>query len=159
MANTLTQRNAPASVLAPRPFSVLARDPFRNFESMRQWMDAMFGDDGGPSLAAAVEPAVNVYEKDGAYIVECALPGYKKDDIKVEARGDQVLITGTYSEEKTEDKNRYHRREMRQGSFARTIDLPQEIDPERVTAKLENGVLQLTLHPTTAVKSKSIPIA
>ncbi len=47
---------------------------------------------------------------------------------------------------------------MRQGSFTRTVALPQEVDPEQVAAKIENGMLKITLHPTKAIKSKTIPI-
>lgn len=140
-----------------RPFSLFARDPFRNFEAMRQMMDSLFDTATFPEIATS-EPAINLYEKDGTYTVECAVPGYKKDDIKVEARGDQVLISASYSQEKSEDKNQYHRREIRQGSFSRMIALPQEVDPDQVTAKLEDGMLKITLRPTKAIKSKTIPV-
>lgn len=149
-----SQKTAPAV----RPFSLFAQDPFRSFESMRQMMDSLFEARGFPGFATDLEPAINLFEKDGTYTVECALPGYKKDDITVEARGDQVTISGSYSQEKTEDKNRYHRHELRHGSFSRTIALPQEVDPDHVTANLENGMLKVTLQPTKTIASKKIPV-
>lgn len=151
----LTQR-VPVAV---RPFGMFARDPFRNMESLRQMIDSFFDGGGLPELrATAVEPAVNLYEKDGTFTIECAVPGYKKDDISIEARGDQVTISGSYSQEKNEEKNHYHRHEMEQGSFKRTVGLPAEIDPDQVSAKLENGMLTIALRPMKAIKSKSIPI-
>ena len=149
-----SQKTAPAA----RPFSFFAQDPFRSFESMRQMMDSLFESRTLPGFGAALEPAINLYEKDGAYTIECALPGYKKDDLIVEARGDQVTISGSYSQEKTEDKNRYHTHELRQGSFSRTVELPQEVDPNNVAANLENGMLKVTLHPTKTIASKKIPV-
>jgi len=125
---------------------------------MRQLMDAMFENRFPADFNVAIEPAVNVYEKDGTYTLECALPGYKKDDIKIEARGDELSISGSYSRENNEDHNHYHRHELRQGSFSRIVDLPQEINPDSVTAKLENGLLIVSLKPMTVTKSKSIPV-
>lgn len=125
---------------------------------MRQMMDSLFESSMFPEFRTELEPAINLYEKEGIYTLECAVPGYKKDDITVEARGDQVMISGSYSQEKSDEKNHYHRREIRQGSFTRTLSLPQEVDPDQVTAKLENGMLKITLHPTKAIKSKTIPV-
>jgi HSP20 family molecular chaperone IbpA len=48
--------------------------------------------------------------------------------------------------------------EIRQGSFVRTVVLPQEIDTERIAAKLENGLLTIRLRPTKAIESKSVPV-
>jgi HSP20 family protein len=146
------------TAVAAHPFSLFARDPFRSFDAMRQMMDSLLDSRTFPEFTAELEPAVNLYEKDGTYTLECAVPGYKKDDITVEARGDQVTISGAYSEEKTADQNHYHRREIRKGSFTRTVVLPQEVDPEQVAAKLENGMLKIALHPTKAIKSKTISI-
>ncbi len=147
----------PKHAVAARPFSLLAGDPFRSFDAMRQLMDSFFEGRTPPQLGE-IEPAINLYEKDGTYTLECALPGYKKEDITVEARGDQVTISGSFSQEKTENKNYYHRHELRQGSFTRTVALPQEVDPDQVAAKLENGMLKVTLHPTITIKSKTVPI-
>ena len=106
---------------------------------MRHMMDSLLDSRTFPEFTTELEPAVNLYEKDGTYTLECAVPG-------------------SYSQEKTEDKNQYHRREIQRGSFTRTVSLPQEVDPEQVAAKLENGMLKITLHPTKAIKSKNIPV-
>ena len=143
---------------APAKTAVFAREPFHSFETLRQMMDSVLGARTFPELTAELEPAINLYEKDGQYTLECAVPGYKKDDIKVEARGDQVVISGSYAHEKAEEKNHYHYREMRKGSFIRAVSLPQEVDPDQVAAKLENGMLTITLHPTKAIRSKTIPV-
>lgn len=149
-----TQPAAPAV----RPFSLFTLDPFRNFDSVRHMMDSLLESRAFQEFTANLDPAVNLYEKDGTYTVECAVPGYQKDDLKVEARGHEVTISGSYSQEKSDEKNHYHRRELRQGTFSRLVGLPQEVDPDHVTANLENGVLKVTLHPTNAIKTKTIPV-
>jgi len=161
MTTQLPERtNGSSAVQKPAQAPTLfGREAGRNFEALRQWMDSFFGSPAFPAVAFETEPAVNLYEKDGGYTLECAVPGYKKDDIAVEARGDQVTISGSYSQEKSEEKNQYHRREWRKGSFLRNVLLPQEIDPEQVSAKLENGMLTVSLRPTKVLKSKTIPIA
>jgi HSP20 family protein len=148
------QKTAPAA----RPLGRFAHDPFWGFEAMREMMESMFGFAGLPEWRGGMEPAVNLYESDGAYTLECAVPGYSKDDITVETRGDRVIISGSYEHEKTDEKKHFTHKEIRQGSFTRMIALPQEVDPEQVSAKLENGMLKVTLHPTKAIKSKTIPV-
>jgi HSP20 family protein len=137
---------------------LFSRDPFRNFEAMRQMIDPMFDTKLLPEIGTEFEPAVNLFECDGGYTLECAVPGYSKDDIKVDARADRVTIAGAYSHENSRRRNHYHRMEIRQGSFVRTVVLPQEIDPDRVAAKLENGLLTIVLRPTKPIKSKSVPV-
>jgi HSP20 family protein len=163
MTNQITEKTngtpaTPRTAVAVRPFRLFARTPFDSFDAMRRMMDSLFEEAAYPELGVQLEPAVNLYENDGTYTLECAVPGYKKDDITVEARGDHVTISGSYAQEKTDEKNRYHRRELRQGSFTRTVELPQEVDPDQVKAKLENGMLKIELHPKQTIKSKTIPV-
>jgi HSP20 family protein len=148
------QKTAPAV----RSLGRFARDPFWALEAMRDMMESMFGLAGLPEWRGEMEPAVNLYETDGAYTLECAVPGYSKDEITVETRGDQVIISGSYDHEKSDEKKNFTRKEIRQGSFTRMIALPQEVDAEQVSAKLENGMLKVTLHPTKAIESKTIPV-
>jgi HSP20 family protein len=146
------------SAVAARPLGRFALDPFWGFDAMREMIESMFGLAGLPDWRGVMEPAVNLYETDGAYTLECAVPGYSKDDVTVEVRGDQVILSGSYEHEKTDEKKHFTRKEIRQASFTRMIALPQEVDPDQVSAKLENGMLKVKLHPTKAIKSKTIPV-
>jgi HSP20 family protein len=113
-----------------------------------------------PILGFESAPALDLYEKDGRYFIDCALPGYKKGDIRVEANDDSVTITGSYEQRKNEDKAHYHHREVRRGSFSRTIALPQSIDRASITAAFENGMLHVTMRPTQTIQeSKTVPIS
>jgi HSP20 family protein len=102
---------------------------------------------------------MDVYEKDGGYVLECAVPGFKKDDIKVEVTGNSLTVSGAVSEEKQEEKGRYHRRELQHEAFSRTIDFPVEIDADKVSAKFEDGVLKVSVQPAKAIERKAIPIS
>lgn len=109
-------------------------DPFGTFEAMRNLIDPPAGT-APPAGFAGFDPPVNLSERDGAYLLECTVPGFGQDDIKVDARADRVTIAGAV------------RRDPRYVSFMRTVMLPQAIDPDLVAAKLENDLLTIVLRP------------
>jgi HSP20 family protein len=106
-------------------------------------------------------PAIDVYEKDNNYVIDVALPGFRKDDISIEVQANQVTISGRYEESKDEGdgktKPRYS--EIRRASFTRTVVLPREVDPDRAKATFENGVLSITLPPSTPITGKKIEVS
>lgn len=134
-------------------------DPFAAMREMRSAMLRSFFEPLAlQRFDGESKPAINLKEQDGTYYLECALPGYKKDDVSVELTGDTVSISGSYKEEKRDEQAHYHRRELRQGSFARTIELPDEIDVDKAGATFENGMLRLTLPASKTNAKKKIPI-
>ena len=92
-------------------------------------------------------PAVDIAETDTAYAVTLDVPGVAKGDVQVTIDGRRVAIEakGAVAEEKTDDARRVVYRERSASHFARSFTLPVELDKEQSTAKLENGVLTLTL--------------
>ncbi len=90
-----------------------------------------------------VAPAVDVYETDDEVVVKAELPGTKKEDVEVTATEDRVLISGKSTTTEEVEEDNYYRREMRYGSFRRSIALPHAIDPEAVSAKFADGVLEV----------------
>lgn len=103
-------------------------------------------------------PSLDLYEKDGAFCLELAVPGYRSEDIEIEANSGVITVSGKY-EQKTADKElNYHRREIRRGGFTRSVALPQEIDPGSVTAKVEHGILTVTATPMKPVANRKIAI-
>jgi HSP20 family protein len=109
-------------------------------------------------FAAATLPPLDVYEKDGKYIVEVAVPGYKPQDIAVEVNGCVLTIRGTYKVDEQKNLFKIHHKEIRRGSFQRTITLPQDLDPDKVQAVVTTGLLTLTLTPLTPIATKTIPV-
>jgi HSP20 family protein len=94
------------------------------------------------------EPMINVEvtENDQAYIIRAEIPGAKKDDIKVDVRGNRVSITAeTRRERELKEGERVLRCEVFYGQMSRTIMLEQEVDDTKADAKYADGVLELTL--------------
>ena len=96
--------------------------------------------------AASRSPALDVAETDSGYKVALDLPGVGKDDIKVTIDGRQVSVSAQSQREETrKEGERVLYRERSAASFLRSFTLPEPIDQEASTAKLDSGVLTLQL--------------
>lgn len=137
-------------------------DPFGALTTVRKTMNSLLdnamlpqtGSDGGAVFA----PALDLYEKDGTYIIECMLPGYKKEDINIELHDNRLTISGKQEREHADDTKRYHYREMRRGSFARTVALPYDLESDKVTAEYRDGILKVMLPAPKQAQAKNISI-
>lgn len=115
---------------------VSAYNPFRDFEEMSR----SFWDNTNVSAFRT-----DITEKDGNYILEADLPGFKKEDISVDIDKDCLTITAEHkSEEKEENADSYIRRERYYGSYTRSFNV-KGIDTEAITAAYNDGVLTLTM--------------
>lgn len=111
--------------------------------------------DGG----TVVSPRLNVVENDKAFEVEAEMPGVAKDDIKVAIDGRRVIIEGEAkreSEQKEGENVVYAERMTRR--FARSFTLPADVDDAGAQAKLENGILMLTLPKKESTQAKRLTI-
>lgn len=123
-------------------------DPFREmtrmFDSMREWMDRAFLTPWQvPSGPASL--AVDLTEDEKNVIVKTAIPGVREEDIDVNVQGDTLTISAESRNEREEQREGWHLRELRYGKFARTVRLPAEVDANKAEAALENGILTITL--------------
>lgn len=115
---------------------VSAYNPFRDFEEMSR----SFWNNNNVSAFRT-----DITEKDGKYILEADLPGFKKEDISVDIDKDCLTITAEHkSEEKDENADSYIRRERYYGSYTRSFNV-KGIDTEAITAAYNDGVLTLTM--------------
>ena len=139
-------------------------DPFDDMRGLSRRMDHLFeGFFRGPHVLtwepAELGFALDVLETDDALTVKAALPGVRPDEVDISVTGDILTIKGeTKSEEETKNGN-YHRRELRYGSFARSIPLPTRVNHEKAEAIFENGILTVTMPKAEEVKPKNIKIA
>lgn len=106
----------------------------------------------------AFVPAIDMYEDEKNVIVETELAGIDSDKVEVSIDNDVLCIKGE-SEKKSEvdDKN-YYRKEIRRGSFYRSIQLPAHVDGEKASAETNDGVLKIVIPKENKSKSKIIKI-
>jgi len=131
-------------------------DPFRDFwpELGARWPKGLRLPEGsGPEIK------LDVHETDKAYEVKAEIPGAKKEDIHVHVDGSYVSISAERREQREKKEGeRVLLREMVQGSVSRGFSLPLAIDEREVQAKLEDGVLRLTLPKRSGGASRRIDI-
>ena len=97
---------------------------------------------------------VNIREEDDAYILSALVPGLKAEDLNIQILEDVVSIEGEYKAEEAE----FLLSELPSGAFRRTLRLPNEVDAEKVEAKISDGVLTLTLPKAESARPKKIQI-
>ena len=139
-------------------------EPYRELATMRQMLDRFFEDDFArfPSLwerrPEAMSLALDVAEKEDAFIVKASVPGVPAEDVEVTLTDNVLTIKGEMRADKEINEENYHLRERRFGSFVRSVTLPTAIDADKIEAVNENGVLTLTLPKAEAVKPKKIEV-
>lgn len=104
-------------------------------------------------------PAIDVYEKDNKYMVKAELPGMKEEDVDVSVVGDRLTIKGEKKAESEVKEENYYRSERSYGSFFRSIDLPSDADPSKIEANYDDGVLEVAIAKTAAVKPKKVKVS
>ena len=117
----------------------------------QNWLPSIFNDffdNDWMVKANATDPAINVFETEKEYKVELAAPGMTKEDFNVHIDEENNLVISM--EKKTENKEekkegRYLRREFSYSKFQQTMILPDDVDKEKISAQVENGVLNIDL--------------
>ncbi len=104
-------------------------------------------------------PNADVVENDDAIRVMLELPGLRPDDIEVNLEQNVLTISGEKREVRDEgEEDRWHLSERRYGRFSRSFVLPKEVEPERIEANFENGVLDVTIPKSEKVKPRRIEV-
>ena len=145
-------------------------DPFRELDTLRREVERAFDDYGTwrrpfsrwsflPALGARSYPLMNVGEdKDNVY-VEALAPGLNPDSLEISVQQGQLRIAGEKPSITPEVKaEAYHRSERSAGRFVRTIQLPTDVDADKVKAQYKNGLLLITLPKAEEAKPKQISI-
>lgn len=111
-------------------------------------------DDGEPEGKLTVD----VYQTPNDIVVESAIAGVRPEDIDVHATSDSITIRGTRRREKTVKDEDYLYQECYWGRFARTIILPQEVDPDASGVSFKNGILTVKLPKANRKKTKKLKV-
>jgi HSP20 family protein len=137
------------------PFALMRRvaeDMDRMFESFgfgrgrfapRLWSDVpeRFGE---PELAVWA-PEIEVFDREGEFVVRADLPGLKKEDVRVEVTENALILEGERRKEHEEHREGFYRSERSYGRFSRAVPLPEGVDTENVDAEFKDGVLEVKL--------------
>ena len=129
---------------------------FSEFDDMEEAMNSMLPTVRGKQLGFT--PAIDMYEDRDNIIVETQLGGINPENVDISIENNILCLKGE-SEKKSEvdDKN-YYRKEIRRGSFYRSISLPTKVDGESAKAINEDGILRITIPKAPEVKPKTIKI-
>ena len=131
-------------------------DPFRELERMRRDMDRLLGETRGgtssrpfrvaflPGHAARQYPWVNIYQDGDDFRVVALAPGVDPNGVEVTAVRNTLTIRGEKVGLRDLTPERVHRSERAAGRFMRTVELPDDVDPDKVTAQYRNGLLIIT---------------
>lgn len=101
-------------------------------------------------------PSIDICEDDNNLYLIADLPGFKSENIQIRYENRALTISGERTQPET--AVRYHRTESFSGRFERSFSLPIDIDVEKITADLKNGVLTITLPKQEAIKPKQITV-
>lgn len=104
-------------------------------------------------------PAVDIKREDGSYVIEMEAPGFKPEEIDVEAHEGVLTIKGSRSSESEKKEEDYVRRERRTGQFIRRFNLPNGCASDDIEAKVTDGVLHVRIPDTQTSEPKKISIS
>lgn len=116
----------------------------------QNWLPSIFNDffdNNWMEKANATAPAINVVESDKDYKVEVAVPGMTKEDFNIHLGDENELVISMGKKVENEDKEnkKYLRREFSYTKFQQSLYLPDNVDKEKITANVANGVLTIEL--------------
>jgi HSP20 family protein len=149
--------------------AILRWDPTRDLSSLQSEMNRVFssffdspanqsGGAGGGGSGSRWLPAMDLSETGDSYVLHADLPGMSEDDVQIELEDNVLTISGERRLEESKSEAGYLRTERARGSFARSLTLPAGIDPERIEADFQNGVLELHIPKPEQRKPRRISI-
>ena len=135
-----------------------------DFDQMRQEMDRLWESffEERPRRKMGEEeewfPSLDVAETKNEIVVKAEVPGMDPKDIDISLSNGILTIKGEKEEKREEEEENYHLVERSHGAFARSIQLPTEVQGNKVNASYKNGVLKIVLPKSEEAKSKEIKI-
>jgi HSP20 family protein len=120
------------------------------------FLSNLFDDDFFPVLTSRTSsmPAVNIKENEKNFILELAVPGMDKKDLKIDINEDVLTISSESQNEKEEEKDGYKRKEFSYSSFCRSFYIPENVNRDKIEANYKDGILNVELPKMEEEKSK-----
>jgi len=136
-----------------------APEVYSNLHRLSRMMDEVLsGGWNGGTVASAWTPTVDVFEDKENLKIVVELPGVTPDDVKISLENQVLTIQGEKKQVAEESSERWHRYERSYGSFERMFTLPSSVDADRIQAKVEHGVLTVTLPKAERAKPREIQV-
>jgi HSP20 family protein len=124
-------------------------DPIRELDSlqgdMNRLFDRFFEGRTPNGTGRRWIPAMDLVETDDHLVLRADLPGMTEDDVDIEIKDNVLTVSGERKAEHEDKSEGYHRVERSFGSFSRSLTLPAGVDPDKVEANFDNGVLEVRI--------------
>jgi HSP20 family protein len=137
-------------------------DPIRELDSlqgdMNRLFDRFFEGRAANGTSRRWIPAMDLVETEDHLVLRGDLPGMTEDDINIEIKDNVLTVSGERKAESEEKGKGYHRVERSFGSFSRSLTLPQGVDPEKVDAGFDKGVLEVRIPKPAEAKPTRVQI-
>lgn len=124
--------------------------------SPRWDLERFFGEGFGEEFGLI--PAMNVYQDKENVIAEMAIPGIDAEKINISIENDVLTVSGSVREKEEIKKEDYYRKEIREGSFSRSVILPMAVKADQAEANYKKGILKITMPKSEEAKPKKIEI-
>ncbi len=128
---------------------------FQLFDTFRQELGRAL--EPGAATAGAAFPATNLYDAGHALVLTAEVPGLQDKDLQITLNQDVLTVAGQRKAEVPEGYS-VHRQERAPFRFSRSYQLPVKVDPEKTSARLDGGVLEITLEKAPEVKPRQIVV-
>ena len=142
--------------MALSEFPRLGFDPFAELRRMQGEMNRVFS--GFNATAARDFPPINIWLGENSVVLTAELPGITRDDVDLSLQEDVLALAGKREPKSQEQNANWQRRERAYGSFSRAVQLPFRVDPDKVQARFNNGILEIELQRLEADRPKKIEI-
>jgi HSP20 family protein len=138
-------------------------DPLQSIRRLNSLLDEAFGNWSGQqsetgSITAAWIPACDVFEDRDAVKIVAEIPGVDPKGVKLSIENNVLTIRGEKKQTAEEKTERLHRYERSYGVFERSFALPSTVDPEKIEAKVDAGVLTVLLPKSERARPREIPV-
>jgi HSP20 family protein len=137
-------------------------EPMRELSTLQSEMNRLFSgffdEQGQGNGGRRWAPAIDVFEREDEIILKADLPGLDEDDVRIEVKDNVLAISGERRTEAQEEKNGYYRVERSYGAFSRSLVLPDGVDPDKIEARFDRGVLEVKVPKPEARQPRRISI-
>ena len=146
--------------------AIVRWEPLRELSSLQNEMNRLFNTvfdapapAGNGGAMRRWVPAMDLVETDDNFVLRADLPGMTQEDVNIELEDNVLTVSGERKAQHETKQEGYHRVERAFGSFSRSLTLPKGVDADAVTAKFDNGVLEISVPKPEERKPRRIAIA